>query len=156
MQNQTPAITRSMLTAWRVCLKTPQCCSPAADRWERSRGQVTLGRCYHSLQVFVTWFPSGILRSSYIDSNIDVFFPYEQSTQAAWLIHPHYLVFFIYIFIFFLSEKSYSQLVFMSTTAGSLWNLQAIQSMCQIEQDKVSNVRRNIDTCCLFSSCCDL
>ncbi|NXU81377.1 DISP2 protein, partial [Oreotrochilus melanogaster] len=34
-------------------------------------------------------------------------------------------------------EKSYSQLVFMSTTAGSLWNLQAIQSMCQIEQDKI-------------------
>ncbi|KAH1171621.1 protein dispatched homolog 2 [Mauremys mutica] len=33
--------------------------------------------------------------------------------------------------------KSYSQLVFMSTTAGSLWNLQAIQSMCQIEQDKI-------------------
>ncbi|XP_053129391.1 protein dispatched homolog 2 [Hemicordylus capensis] len=33
--------------------------------------------------------------------------------------------------------KSYSQLVFMSTTAGSLWNLQAIQSMCQMEQDKI-------------------
>uniref|UniRef100_A0A8C8VR13 Dispatched RND transporter family member 2 n=1 Tax=Pelusios castaneus TaxID=367368 RepID=A0A8C8VR13_9SAUR len=33
--------------------------------------------------------------------------------------------------------KSYSQLVFMSITAGSLWNLQAIQSMCQIEQDKI-------------------
>nr|XP_060616286.1 protein dispatched homolog 2 [Anolis sagrei ordinatus] len=33
--------------------------------------------------------------------------------------------------------KNYSQLVFMSTTAGSLWNLQAIQSMCQMEQDKI-------------------
>ncbi|KAJ6667307.1 hypothetical protein lerEdw1_017285 [Lerista edwardsae] len=33
--------------------------------------------------------------------------------------------------------KSYSQLVFMSTTAGSLWNLPAIQSMCQMEQDKI-------------------
>nr|XP_034953215.1 protein dispatched homolog 2 [Zootoca vivipara] len=33
--------------------------------------------------------------------------------------------------------KSYSQLVFMSTTAGSLWNLKAIQSMCQMEQDKI-------------------
>ncbi|XP_078515925.1 protein dispatched homolog 2 [Lissotriton helveticus] len=33
--------------------------------------------------------------------------------------------------------KSYSQLVFMSKTSGSLWNLQAIQSMCRIEQDKI-------------------
>uniref|UniRef100_A0ABM5FAF3 Protein dispatched homolog 2 n=1 Tax=Pogona vitticeps TaxID=103695 RepID=A0ABM5FAF3_9SAUR len=33
--------------------------------------------------------------------------------------------------------KNYSQLVFMSTTAGSLWNLQAIQSMCQMEQEKI-------------------
>ncbi|KAM6461063.1 protein dispatched homolog 2 isoform 1-T1 [Liasis olivaceus] len=33
--------------------------------------------------------------------------------------------------------KNYSQLVFMSTTAGSLWNLQAIQSMCQMEQNKI-------------------
>lgn len=53
----------------------------------------------------------------------------------------------------FLSEKDYSQLVFMSTTAGSLWNLQAIQSMCQIEQDKVSNVTKNIYTYYLFSDC---
>uniref|UniRef100_A0A8C0U145 Uncharacterized protein n=1 Tax=Cyanistes caeruleus TaxID=156563 RepID=A0A8C0U145_CYACU len=43
-------------------------------------------------------------------------------------------------------EKSYSQLVFMSTTAGSLWNLQAIQSMCQMEQDKVSDGRKNTCT----------
>lgn len=41
----------------------------------------------------------------------------------------------------------------MSTTAGSLWNLQAIQSMCQIEQDKVSNVTKNIYTYCHFSDC---
>uniref|UniRef100_A0A6I8N1M7 Dispatched RND transporter family member 2 n=1 Tax=Ornithorhynchus anatinus TaxID=9258 RepID=A0A6I8N1M7_ORNAN len=33
--------------------------------------------------------------------------------------------------------KSYSQLVFMSTTAGSLWNLPAVQSMCRLEEDKV-------------------
>uniref|UniRef100_A0A670XMC8 Dispatched RND transporter family member 2 n=1 Tax=Pseudonaja textilis TaxID=8673 RepID=A0A670XMC8_PSETE len=33
--------------------------------------------------------------------------------------------------------KNYSQLVFMSTTAESLWNLQAIQSMCQMEQNKI-------------------
>ncbi|XP_075049378.1 protein dispatched homolog 2 isoform X1 [Mixophyes fleayi] len=33
--------------------------------------------------------------------------------------------------------KSYSQLVFMSKTAGSLWNLQAIQSMCRIEKEKI-------------------
>uniref|UniRef100_A0A8D2Q3S1 Dispatched RND transporter family member 2 n=1 Tax=Varanus komodoensis TaxID=61221 RepID=A0A8D2Q3S1_VARKO len=35
------------------------------------------------------------------------------------------------------SGENYSQLVFMSATAGSLWNLQAIQSMCQMEQDKI-------------------
>ncbi|XP_069807219.1 protein dispatched homolog 2 [Dendropsophus ebraccatus] len=34
-------------------------------------------------------------------------------------------------------SKSYSQLVFMSKTAGSLWNLQAIQSMCRIEKEKI-------------------
>ncbi|XP_002940542.3 protein dispatched homolog 2 isoform X1 [Xenopus tropicalis] len=34
-------------------------------------------------------------------------------------------------------EKSYSQLVFMSKTAGSLWNLQAIQSMCRMENEKI-------------------
>lgn len=39
--------------------------------------------------------------------------------------------------------KSYSQLVFMSTTAGSLWNLPAIQSMCQMEQDKVRSAGGN-------------
>lgn len=42
--------------------------------------------------------------------------------------------------------KSYSQLVFMSTTAGSLWNLQAIQSMCQMEQDKVGRAGGNLHT----------
>lgn len=61
-----------------------------------------------------------------------------------------------FFFSFFTSEKSYSQLVFMSTTAGSLWNLQAIQSMCQIEQDKVSNVRENMYTRQLFSDCHNL
>ncbi|NXN08143.1 DISP2 protein, partial [Indicator maculatus] len=44
-------------------------------------------------------------------------------------------------------EKSYSQLVFMSTTAGSLWNLQAIQSMCQMEQDKVRSHVHFRDLC---------
>ncbi|XP_076982748.1 protein dispatched homolog 2 [Tamandua tetradactyla] len=33
--------------------------------------------------------------------------------------------------------KSYAQLVFMSTSAGSLWNLQAIHSMCRMEQDQI-------------------
>ncbi|XP_068109499.1 protein dispatched homolog 2 [Hyperolius riggenbachi] len=33
--------------------------------------------------------------------------------------------------------RSYSKLVFMSKTAGSLWNLQAIQSMCRIEKEKI-------------------
>uniref|UniRef100_A0A8C9FA68 Dispatched RND transporter family member 2 n=1 Tax=Pavo cristatus TaxID=9049 RepID=A0A8C9FA68_PAVCR len=44
-------------------------------------------------------------------------------------------------------EKGYSQLVFMSTTAGSLWNLQAIQSMCQIEQDKIRSHVHFRDLC---------
>ncbi|NXF79741.1 DISP2 protein, partial [Sclerurus mexicanus] len=44
-------------------------------------------------------------------------------------------------------EKSYSQLVFMSTTAGSLWNLQAIQSMCQMEQDKIRSHVHFQDLC---------
>uniref|UniRef100_A0A8C6JHZ7 Uncharacterized protein n=1 Tax=Melopsittacus undulatus TaxID=13146 RepID=A0A8C6JHZ7_MELUD len=44
-------------------------------------------------------------------------------------------------------EKSYSQLVFMSTTSGSLWNLQAIQSMCQIEQDKIRSHVHFRDLC---------
>ncbi|NXK93124.1 DISP2 protein, partial [Formicarius rufipectus] len=43
--------------------------------------------------------------------------------------------------------KSYSQLVFMSTTAGSLWNLQAIQSMCQMEQDKIRSHVHFQDLC---------
>ncbi|XP_016050244.1 protein dispatched homolog 2 isoform X2 [Erinaceus europaeus] len=34
-------------------------------------------------------------------------------------------------------EKSYAQLVFMSTSAGSLWNLHAIHSMCRMEQDQI-------------------
>lgn len=37
-----------------------------------------------------------------------------------------------------IAEKSYAQLVFMSTSAGSLWNLHAIHSMCRMEQDQVS------------------
>ncbi|XP_068004629.1 protein dispatched homolog 2 [Melanerpes formicivorus] len=44
-------------------------------------------------------------------------------------------------------KKSYSQLVFMSTTAGSLWNLQAIQSMCQMEQDKIRSHVHFRDLC---------
>lgn len=35
------------------------------------------------------------------------------------------------------AEKNYAQLVFMSTSAGSLWNLHAIHSMCRMEQDQV-------------------
>ncbi|KAM9294663.1 protein dispatched homolog 2 isoform 2-T2 [Gastrophryne carolinensis] len=52
--------------------------------------------------------------------------------------------------------KSYSQLVFMSKTAGSLWNLQAIQSMCRIENEKIRShpsfsklcERNNNKECC--------
>lgn len=39
------------------------------------------------------------------------------------------------------AEKSYAQLVFMSTSAGSLWNLHAIHSMCRMEHDQVSWLR---------------
>lgn len=39
------------------------------------------------------------------------------------------------------AEKSYAQLVFMSTSAGSLWNLHAIHSMCRMEHDQVSRLR---------------
>ncbi|XP_056402833.1 protein dispatched homolog 2 isoform X2 [Hyla sarda] len=53
-------------------------------------------------------------------------------------------------------SKSYSQLVFMSKTAGSLWNLQAIQSMCRIEKEKIRShptfselcERNNKKECC--------
>lgn len=38
------------------------------------------------------------------------------------------------------AEKSYAKLVFVSTSGGSLWNLQAIQSMCRIEQEQVSRL----------------
>ncbi|XP_008840547.1 protein dispatched homolog 2 isoform X2 [Nannospalax galili] len=34
-------------------------------------------------------------------------------------------------------EKSHAKLVFVSTSGGSLWNLQAIQSMCRIEQEQI-------------------
>lgn len=40
------------------------------------------------------------------------------------------------------AEKSYAQLVFMSTSAGSLWNLHAIHSICRMEHDQVSRLRR--------------
>ncbi|XP_030044352.1 protein dispatched homolog 2-like [Microcaecilia unicolor] len=43
--------------------------------------------------------------------------------------------------------KSYSQLIFISKTAGSLWNLQAIQSMCQIEQVKIRSHPTFADLC---------
>lgn len=36
------------------------------------------------------------------------------------------------------AEKSHAKLVFVSTSGGSLWNLQAIHSMCRIEQEQVS------------------
>ncbi|KAK1338923.1 hypothetical protein QTO34_019591 [Cnephaeus nilssonii] len=39
-------------------------------------------------------------------------------------------------------EKRYAQLVFMSTSAGSLWNLHAIHSMCHMEQDQVRSHHR--------------
>ncbi|XP_069493634.1 protein dispatched homolog 2 isoform X2 [Ambystoma mexicanum] len=42
--------------------------------------------------------------------------------------------------------KSYAQLVFMSKT-GSLWNLQAIQSMCRIEQEKIRSHSNFEDLC---------
>ncbi|EDL79875.1 dispatched homolog 2 (Drosophila) (predicted), isoform CRA_a [Rattus norvegicus] len=35
-------------------------------------------------------------------------------------------------------EKKLAKLVFVSTSGGSLWNLQAIHSMCRIEQEQVS------------------
>ncbi|XP_052039202.1 protein dispatched homolog 2 [Apodemus sylvaticus] len=34
-------------------------------------------------------------------------------------------------------QKSYAKLVFVSTSGGSLWNLQAIHSMCRIEQEQI-------------------
>ncbi|XP_049641108.1 protein dispatched homolog 2 [Suncus etruscus] len=34
-------------------------------------------------------------------------------------------------------EKNYAQLVFMSTSAGSLWNLHAIHSMCRMEENQI-------------------
>ncbi|KAM8921578.1 protein dispatched homolog 2 [Pelodytes ibericus] len=43
--------------------------------------------------------------------------------------------------------KSYSQLVFMSKTAGSLWNLHAIQSMCSIEKEKIRSHPRFEEVC---------
>ncbi|XP_053567786.1 protein dispatched homolog 2 [Bombina bombina] len=43
--------------------------------------------------------------------------------------------------------KSYSQLVFMSKTAGSLWNLQAIQSMCRMEIEKIRSHPTFADLC---------
>ncbi|KAM4663556.1 protein dispatched homolog 2 [Discoglossus pictus] len=43
--------------------------------------------------------------------------------------------------------KDYSQLVFMSKTAGSLWNLQAIQSMCRIEKEKIWSHPSFADLC---------
>ncbi|XP_053331479.1 protein dispatched homolog 2 [Spea bombifrons] len=43
--------------------------------------------------------------------------------------------------------SSYSQLVFMSRTAGSLWNLQAIQSMCRIENEKIRSHPHFTEVC---------
>ncbi|MEE6491909.1 hypothetical protein FKM82_016420 [Ascaphus truei] len=43
--------------------------------------------------------------------------------------------------------KSYAQLVFMSKTAGSLWNLQAIQSMCRMEKEKIRSHPSFADLC---------
>ncbi|KAM7156288.1 protein dispatched homolog 2 [Molossus nigricans] len=53
-------------------------------------------------------------------------------------------------------EKSYAQLVFMSTSAGSLWNIHAIHSMCRMEQDQIRShtqfgalcQRRAANECC--------
>nr|XP_036302028.1 protein dispatched homolog 2 [Pipistrellus kuhlii]KAF6391772.1 dispatched RND transporter family member 2 [Pipistrellus kuhlii] len=39
-------------------------------------------------------------------------------------------------------EKHYAQLVFMSTSAGSLWNLHAIHSMCHMEQEQIRSHHR--------------
>ncbi|XP_038597017.1 protein dispatched homolog 2 [Tachyglossus aculeatus] len=52
--------------------------------------------------------------------------------------------------------KSYSQLVFMSTTAGSLWNLPAVQSMCRLEEDKIRSHARFGELCqrTAANACC--
>lgn len=157
LQNQVTTLTGSTLTARRADFANALpllscCCQMGGEQRSDGTGQML------PLTTSCLWPGSlqGALHSSLIDSKIFIylFILCTQSLlQPAGLIHHHYLIlsiFFLPFFFFFLSEKSYSQLVFMSTTAGSLWNLQAIQSMCQIEQDKVSNVTQNIHTCCLF------
>ncbi|KAG8449664.1 hypothetical protein GDO86_016344 [Hymenochirus boettgeri] len=44
-------------------------------------------------------------------------------------------------------DERYSQLVFMSKTAGSLWNLKAIQSMCRIEKEKIRSHHSFTELC---------
>ncbi|KAM9646106.1 protein dispatched homolog 2 [Trichechus inunguis] len=53
-------------------------------------------------------------------------------------------------------EKSYAQLVFMSTSEGSLWNLHAIHSMCRMEQDQIRSHARFEALCqrTAASECC--
>uniref|UniRef100_A0A8C5WLJ5 Dispatched RND transporter family member 2 n=1 Tax=Leptobrachium leishanense TaxID=445787 RepID=A0A8C5WLJ5_9ANUR len=45
------------------------------------------------------------------------------------------------------AAKSYSQLVYMSKIAGSLWNLQAIKSMCRMENEKIRSHPRFKELC---------
>lgn len=147
MQNQMPAVTKGTLTfdfENALMLLT----------YFKGQGW---GHTRHMLTTSCDLLPSRELSRAVLQTETYIFFfLWRQSLlQTAWLIHLHYLILWFFFF-FFISEKSYSQLVFMSTTAGSLWNLQAIQSMCQMEQDKVSDGRKNTCTGCLFSVCCNL
>lgn len=148
MQNQMPAVIKGKLTfdfENALMLLT----NFKRQGWGHTRHMLTTVLWPASLQ--------GALRSSPMGRDISLFFLWRESLlQTAWLIHLHYLILLRFCLLLFITEKSYSQLVFMSTTAGSLWNLQAIQSMCQMEQDKVSDGRKNTCTGCLFPVCCNL
>ena len=51
------------------------------------------------------------------------------------------------------AEKSYAQLVFMSTSAGSLWNLHAIHSMCRMEHDQAKAFLMSASISCSMFEC---
>lgn len=102
VQNQTPTLTKSLLTAERVFWKCPNTAlllltdergaevrSHTADRTTQDK---LLSLCPASLQ--------GVLHSSRIDSNIYGFFPCTESLlQTACLIHLHYLILFKFFFL---------------------------------------------------------